>query len=73
MEGGAIGGKAGPNKSSLQAGGDKPSIAEAGETFVAHSFRPELTDILELPRFEEVLDVAEDENAAWALLPQGKP
>ena len=40
----------------------------AGGAFVVHSFQPELMDILELVRFEEVLYVAEDEKAALALL-----
>jgi anti-anti-sigma factor len=43
-------------------------FCEAGGSFVVHSFQPELRDILELVRFEEVLYVAEDEKAALALL-----
>lgn len=46
---------------------------EAGGTFVVHSFQPELMDILELVRFEEVLYVAEDEDAALALLRRDSP
>ena len=48
-------------------------FCEAGGTFVVHSFQPELMDILELVRFEEVLYVAEDEDAALALLRADRP
>jgi anti-anti-sigma factor len=48
-------------------------FCEEGGTFVVHSFQPELMDTLELVRFEEVLYVAEDENAALALLRRDDP
>ena len=43
-------------------------FCQGGGSFVVHSFQPELMDILELVRFEEVLYVAEDEKAALALV-----
>jgi len=43
-------------------------FCEAGGKLVVHSIRPQVTEILEVLRFELILDLAEDETAALGLL-----
>ena len=47
-------------------------FSQAGGRLVVHSMRPQLTRLLVLLRFQEILTVAEDETAALEMLRHGE-